>query len=186
MHRQGNRIFIAGKSKKKEREREGETVVKKNASNLSRNRTRKQQTVKRSRTGNESCVLNYSCIFVINVNEAGGRKSAMFENHRHPKQWWELRWLQDSVEHQLRTVGQGGGRERRRGLSRMETSRSKTIRESSGITCANYFAKQSLAVVFVAAGSRSTVTILVWSGCYNVAAQCLPVQVSLVSDVATR
>lgn len=60
----------------------------------------------------------------------------------------------------------------------METSRSKTIRESSGTTCANYFAKQSLAVVAVATESRSTVTILVRSGRYNVAAQCLPIQAS--------
>lgn len=78
---------------------------------------------------------------------------------------------------------------RRSEASRMETSQSKSIGNHPGTTCANYFAKQFLAIVTTvaaaAAASRSTVTILVRSGRYSVAGQCLSIQTS-VSDVATR
>lgn len=70
-----------------------------------------------------------------------------------------------------RERGVGRGR-----LSRMETSRSKTIGNHPGTTCANYFTKQSLSRGSRrrCCESRSTVTILVRSGRYNVAGQCLP------------
>lgn len=118
--------------------------------------------------------LSYPC------NQCRGRKCRdAFENRR-SKQWWEQRWLRDTEQHDGRRGGGGSG------APRMETSQSKTIGNHPGTTCANYFAKQFLAIVGRRrCESRSTVTILVRSGRYNVAGQCLSIQTS-VSDVATR
>lgn len=52
--------------------------------------------------------------------------------------------------------------ERSRGLSRMETSRSKTIGNHPGTTCANYFAKQFLAIVTAAAAARVVRPLRYW------------------------
>lgn len=52
--------------------------------------------------------------------------------------------------------------ERSRGLSRMETSRSKTIGNHPGTTCANYFAKQFLVIVTAAAAARVVRPLRYW------------------------
>lgn len=109
--------------------------------------TTSPETAKRDQGPREwtGAAIRASWITLVSSQSASSKKVEAFEN-RHPKQWWELRWLRDSEEHRKRNGGTTGGGtgSRQGGLSRMETSRSKTIGNHPGTTCANYFTKQSL------------------------------------------